>query len=104
MKKCLITGKPAEEWEDGQREFQHTFGQATLFIEELYDLQSQVSFMRTSLEKAAGASHYGIGQSPRLQDRVSELIDKGRQKARFSVLLLGENTALARKLSHAACT
>lgn len=83
--KCLITGKPAEEWEDAE-EFKQYF-RSDPIIEELYDLQSQVSSLRTSLEKQQG-QYYGIGQSHAYKT-VCQMIDKAA-KGKVSVLLLGE--------------
>lgn len=83
--KCLIIGKPAEEWEDIAK-FKHYF-RSDPIIEELYDLQSQLSSLRTSLEKQQG-QYYGIGQSVAYQ-KVCRLIDRAAQ-GKVSVLLLGE--------------
>ncbi|WP_404364912.1 sigma 54-interacting transcriptional regulator [Marinobacter sp.] len=83
--KCMIVGKPAEEWEDAA-EFTQYF-KADPIIEELYDLQSQVSSLRSSLEKQQG-QYYGIGQSASY-NRVCRMIDKAAM-GKVSVLLLGE--------------
>ncbi len=83
--KCLITGKPAEEWEDAE-EFKQYFCSDPI-IEELYDLQSQLTSLRTSLEKQQG-QYYGIGQSHAYKT-VCQMIDKAA-KGKVSVLLLGE--------------
>lgn len=83
--KCLIVGKPAEEWEDAEA-FQQYF-RSDPIIEELYDLQSQLSSLRTSLEKQQG-QYYGIGQSHAYKS-VCQMIDKAA-KGKVSVLLLGE--------------
>lgn len=83
--KCLIVGKPAEEWED-MKEFTQYF-KADPIIEELYDLQSQVSSLRSSLEKQQG-QYYGIGQSASY-NKVCKMIDKAAM-GKVSVLLLGE--------------
>jgi len=83
--RCLIVGKPAEEWPDAA-EFKKYF-KADPIIEELYDLQSQLSSLRTSLEKQEG-QYYGIGQSQAYQ-KVCKVIDKAAQ-GKVSVLLLGE--------------
>lgn len=82
---CLIVGKPAEQWEDAV-EFARYF-KADPIIEELYDLQSQVSSLRSSLEKQQG-QYYGIGQSASY-NKVCKMIDKAAQ-GKVSVLLLGE--------------
>ncbi|MEQ9545683.1 MAG: sigma 54-interacting transcriptional regulator [Marinobacter sp.] len=83
--KCMIVGKPAEEWEDAV-EFTQYF-KADTIIEELYDLQSQVSSLRSSLEKQKG-QYYGIGQSASY-NKVCKMIDKAAL-GKVSVLLLGE--------------
>ncbi|MBL3823902.1 MULTISPECIES: sigma-54-dependent Fis family transcriptional regulator [Marinobacter] len=83
--KCHIVGKPAEEWEDSE-EFIKYF-KADPMIEELYDLQSQVSSLRSSLENQQG-QYYGIGQSASY-NKVCKMIDKAAM-GKVSVLLLGE--------------
>ncbi|WP_100639040.1 sigma 54-interacting transcriptional regulator [Marinobacter salexigens] len=83
--KCLILGKPAEQWDDA-KEFARYF-KADPIIEELYDLQSQVSSLRSSLEKQQG-QYYGIGQSASY-NKVCKMIDKAAM-GKVSVLLLGE--------------
>ena len=83
--KCMIVGKPAEEWEDAA-EFAQYF-KADTIMEELYDLQSQVSSLRSSLEKQEG-QYYGIGQSASY-NKVCKMIDKAAL-GKVSVLLLGE--------------
>lgn len=83
--RCVIVGKPAEQWDDAE-EFAAYF-KADPIVEELYDLQAQVSSLRSSLEKQQG-QYYGIGQSP-LYNKVCKMIDKAAQ-GRVSVLLLGE--------------
>lgn len=83
--KCMIIGKPADEWENAT-EFTQYF-KADPIIEELYDLQSQVSSLRSSLEKQQG-QYYGIGQSASY-NKVCKMIDKAAL-GKVSVLLLGE--------------
>ncbi|MGM3390035.1 sigma 54-interacting transcriptional regulator [Stutzerimonas stutzeri] len=83
--RCIIIGKPAEQWENAA-EFRRYF-QADPIIEELYELQSQISSLRTCLEKQEG-QYYGIGRSPAYM-RVCKTIDKAA-KGKISVLLLGE--------------
>lgn len=83
--RCIIIGKPAEEWENAA-EFRRYF-QADPIIEELYELQSQISSLRTSLAKQEG-QYYGIGRSPAYL-KVCKMIDRAA-KGRISVLLLGE--------------
>ncbi|MDR6983449.1 DNA-binding NtrC family response regulator/predicted hydrocarbon binding protein [Rheinheimera pacifica] len=84
--RCIIIGKPAEEWENAA-EFKRYF-QADPIIEELYELQSQVSSLRKCLEKQEG-QYYGIGQSPAYK-KVCKTIDKAA-RGKVSVLLLGES-------------
>ncbi len=83
--RCIIIGKPAEQWENAA-EFRRYF-QADPIIEELYELQSQISSLRTCLEKQEG-QYYGIGRSPAYMT-VCKTIDKAA-KGKISVLLLGE--------------
>lgn len=83
--KCLILGKPAEEWEDAEA-FKQYF-RSDPIIEELYDLQSQLNSLRTSLEQQQG-QYYGIGQSAAYKN-TCKMIDKAA-KGKVSVLLLGE--------------
>lgn len=83
--RCIIIGKPAEEWENAA-EFRQYF-QADPIIEELYELQSQISSLRRSTEKQE-AQFYGVGRSPAYL-KVCKMIDKAA-KGKISVLLLGE--------------
>ena len=83
--KCRVIGKPAEEWEDAEA-FKQYF-KSDPIIEELYELQSQVASLRTSLHKQEG-QYYGIGQSAAYQ-HVRQMMDKAAQ-GKVSVLLLGE--------------
>lgn len=83
--KCHIIGKPAEEWDDAEEFTQYL--KADPMIEELYDLQSQVSSLRSCLEKQQG-QYYGIGQSASY-NKVCKMIDKAAL-GKVSVLLLGE--------------
>jgi DNA-binding NtrC family response regulator/predicted hydrocarbon binding protein len=84
-KRCIIIGKPAEQWENAA-EFRQYF-QSDPIIEKLYELQSQVSSLRTSLEKQKD-HYYGIGHSTAYR-KVCKTIDKAA-KGKISVLLLGE--------------
>lgn len=83
--KCIIEGRPAEEWENAEA-FSRYFKEAPL-IEELYDLQAQLTSLRSSLHKQQG-QYYGIGQSTSY-NRVCRMIDKAAQ-GKVSLLLLGE--------------
>lgn len=83
--KCMIEGKPAEQWKDG-KEFSRYF-KADPIIEELYDLQAQLNSLRSSFQRQEG-QYYGIGQSASY-NKVCRMIDKAAQ-GKVSVLLLGE--------------
>ncbi|GAC18656.1 sigma-54-dependent Fis family transcriptional regulator [Paraglaciecola arctica] len=83
--RCLIIGKPAEEWED--HEVFAEYFKAEPIIEQLYSLQSQVNSLRSSLERQQG-QYYGIGQSYSYNEACKK-IDKAAQ-GKVSVLLLGE--------------
>ncbi|MGP9831805.1 sigma 54-interacting transcriptional regulator [Marinobacter sp. NSM] len=83
--KCIIEGKPAEEWPDA-KEFSRHF-KADPIIEELYDLQEQLNSLRSTLQRQQG-QYYGIGQSASY-NKVCKMIDKAAQ-GKVSVLLLGE--------------
>ena len=50
--KCMIEGKPAEQWKDG-KEFSRYF-KADPIIEELYDLQAQLNSLRSSFQRQEG--------------------------------------------------
>ena len=83
--KCIIEGKPAEQWDDAE-EFAHYF-KADPIVEELYDLQAQLTSLRNSLQQQQG-QYYGIGQSASY-NKVCKMIDRAAQ-GKVSVLLLGE--------------
>jgi len=83
--RCLIIGKPAQDWEDHE-EFSQYFKEEPL-IEQLYSLQSQVNSLRNNLERQQG-QYYGIGQSASYKEACMK-IDKAAQ-GKVSVLLLGE--------------
>ncbi|WP_079204049.1 sigma-54-dependent Fis family transcriptional regulator [Pseudomonas sp. CC6-YY-74] len=84
--KCRVVGKPAEEWDDAEA-FKQYF-KSDPIIEELYELQSQLASLRTSLQRQEG-QYYGIGQSL-AYTKVCQMIDKAAQ-GKVSVLLLGES-------------
>ncbi|PPK51659.1 sigma-54-dependent Fis family transcriptional regulator [Marinobacter persicus] len=83
--KCIIEGRPAEEWDDAE-EFSRYF-KADPLIEELYNLQEQLTSLRSSLHQQQG-QYYGIGQSASY-NKVCRMIDKAA-RGKVSVLLLGE--------------
>ena len=83
--RCIIEGRPAEEWPDA-KDFPRYF-KADPLIEELYDLQYQLSSLRSTLQRQEG-QYYGIGQSASY-NKVCKMIDKAAQ-GKVSVLLLGE--------------
>ncbi|SDH90203.1 sigma-54-dependent Fis family transcriptional regulator [Pseudomonas abietaniphila] len=97
--RCIIIGKPAEEWENAA-DFRRYF-QADPIIEELYELQSQISSLRTTLDKREG-EYYGIGRSAAYL-KVCKTIDKAA-KGKISLLLLGETgvgkEVIARSVHH----
>ncbi|MCF7200773.1 sigma-54-dependent Fis family transcriptional regulator [Pseudomonas oligotrophica] len=83
--RCRIVGKLAEEWGDTS-DFKAYF-KSDPVMEELYDLQSQVSNLRNRLCQQDG-QYYGIGQSPAYK-RICETIDKAA-RGKVSVLIQGE--------------
>ncbi|SDS26005.1 sigma-54-dependent Fis family transcriptional regulator [Pseudomonas oryzae] len=83
--KCRVVGKRAEDWEDAA-EFRAYF-KSDPVIDELYELQSQITCLRSRLQSQDG-QYYGIGQSQAYQ-RVCQIIDKAA-RGKVSVLLLGE--------------
>lgn len=83
--KCLIVGKPAEEWEDAG-DFARYFTEDP-FVEELYDLKVQSNSLRASLAKQQG-QFYGIGQAENYR-KICRMIDKAAP-GKVSILLYGE--------------
>ena len=82
---CLFEGKPAAEWDDYQT-YRNYFKTAPI-IEELYDLQSQVSELRHKPDDNAGLGNF-LGKSAGFH-QVCKLATKAAS-GKVSVLLLGE--------------
>lgn len=82
---CLVVGKPAEEWEDA--ESYREYFQRTPIIEELYDLQSQISVLRHKVDKKSTLGNFR-GRSPGFE-QVCKLANRASE-ANVTVLLLGE--------------
>ncbi|WP_296058314.1 sigma-54-dependent Fis family transcriptional regulator [uncultured Amphritea sp.] len=82
---CLFEGKPATEWEDYQT-YRNYFKTAPI-IEELYDLQNQVTELRHKVDDNPGLGNL-IGKSAGFQ-QVCKLAKKAAT-GKVSVLLLGE--------------
>ncbi|WP_420597780.1 sigma 54-interacting transcriptional regulator [Neptuniibacter sp.] len=82
---CLIVGKPAEEWED-VNVYREYFRRSSV-IEELYELQSQISVLRHKVDKKSTLGNFR-GQSPGYQ-QICKLANRAAE-ANVTVLLLGE--------------
>ncbi|MGB0282736.1 MAG: sigma 54-interacting transcriptional regulator [Neptuniibacter sp.] len=82
---CLIVGKPAEEWEDADA-YREYFRRSSV-IEELYELQSQISVLRHKVDKKSTLGNFR-GQSPGYQ-QICKLANRAAE-ANVTVLLLGE--------------
>jgi transcriptional regulator with PAS, ATPase and Fis domain len=82
---CLIVGKPAEEWEDVDA-YREYFRRSSV-IEELYELQSQISVLRHKVDKKSTLGNFR-GQSPGYQ-QICKLANRAAE-ANVTVLLLGE--------------
>ncbi len=82
---CLFEGKPATEWDDYQS--YRNYFKTTPIIEELYDLQNQLSVLRHKIDNTASLGNF-IGQSEGFH-RVCKLANKA-STGKVSVLLLGE--------------
>lgn len=82
---CRAIGKPAEEWEDHE-EFQRYFTENPL-IEELYELQSQISALRKNIHSSDTLSN-AVGLSKAFQ-HVCKMADKA-SSSNVTVLLTGE--------------
>ena len=83
--KCLIVGKPAEQWDDCE-EFRKYFKEDSI-IEELYELHSQIDVLRKDLY-ATDAFGDSVGRSEAYK-RVCELANKA-STSNVSILLTGE--------------
>lgn len=82
---CLLVGKPAEEWNDAST-YREYFTRTPL-IEELYELQSQISVLRHKVDNKSTLGNFR-GQSPGYQ-QVCKLANRAAE-ANVTVLLLGE--------------
>lgn len=82
---CRAIGKPAEEWDDHE-EYKRYFSEDPI-IEELYELQSQISALRHNIEAADTLSN-AVGQSKAFQ-HVRNMASKA-SSSDVTVLLTGE--------------
>lgn len=82
---CLIIGKPADQWQDA--DVMRGYFQKSPIIEELYELQSQISVLRHKVENKSTLGNFR-GQSAGYQ-QVCKLANRAAQ-ANVTVLLLGE--------------
>ena len=82
---CRIVGKPFEEWEDGEELIRYL--QPERIAEEILELQSQVSTLRTSINDDSSFADI-IGSSERFLE-VCRLVRKVAD-SKVTVLLLGE--------------
>ncbi|MCP4596923.1 sigma-54-dependent Fis family transcriptional regulator [Neptuniibacter sp.] len=82
---CLLVGKPAEEWEDVAT--YREYFRRTPIIEELYELQSQISVLRHKVDQKSTLGNFR-GQSPGYK-QVCKLANRAAE-ANVTVLLLGE--------------
>ncbi len=82
---CLIIGKPADQWQDA--DVMRGYFQKSPIIEELYELQSQISVLRHKVENKSTLWNLR-GQSAGYQ-QVCKLSNRAAQ-ANITVLLLGE--------------
>jgi len=83
---CRIVGKPIEEWEDAT-EYKHFFNRESI-ADQLFDLQTQVAQLRSSIGEKEKLPTDMVGDSPSFRAAYDLL----RQAAnnRITVLLLGE--------------
>lgn len=82
---CLFVGRPAEEWEDA--DIYRGYFSSDRIIEELYELQSQISVLRHKIDSESTLGNFR-GQSPAYQ-QVCKLAHKAAP-GKVTVLLLGE--------------
>ncbi|MCW8887159.1 MAG: sigma 54-interacting transcriptional regulator [Motiliproteus sp.] len=82
---CRFIGRPAEEWDDA--ETYRKYFTTTPIIEELYELQSQISVLRHKIAAESTLGNFR-GQSAGYQE-VCKLANKAAS-GKVSVLLLGE--------------
>ncbi len=82
---CMFVGRPAEEWEDVE-EYRKYFSSAPI-IEELYELQSQISVLRHKIDSESTLGNFR-GRSA-AYNQVCKLAHKAAP-GKVTVLLLGE--------------
>lgn len=70
---CLLVGKPAEEWDDVNN-YRKYFRRSPI-IEELYELQSQISVLRHKVDKKSTLGNFR-GQSPGFNMSVNWQIEQ----------------------------
>ena len=83
---CRIVGKPIEEWEDAT-EYRHFFNRES-FADQLFDLQTQVVQLRSSIGEKEMLPTDMVGDSPSF--RAAYELLKQAANNRITVLLLGE--------------
>ena len=83
---CRIVGKPIEEWEDAS-EHKHFFNRESI-ADQLFDLQTQVVQLRTSIGEKEKLPTDMVGNSPSF--RAAYELLKQAANNRITVLLLGE--------------
>ena len=83
---CRIVGKPIEEWEDATG-YKHFFNRESI-ADQLFDLQTQVVQLRTSIGEKEKLPTDMVGNSPSF--RAAYELLKQAASNRITVLLLGE--------------
>ena len=83
---CRIVGKPVEEWEDAT-EYKHFFNRESI-ADQLFDLQTQVVQLRSSIGEKEKLPTDMVGDSPSF--RAAYELLKQAANNRITVLLLGE--------------
>jgi two-component system, NtrC family, response regulator HydG len=83
---CRIIGKPIEEWEDAD-EYKHFFNRESI-ADQLFDLQTQVVQLRSSIGEKEKLPTDMLGDSPSF--RAAYELLKQASNTRITVLLLGE--------------
>ncbi len=83
---CRIIGKPIEEWEDAS-EYKHFFNRESI-ADQLFDLQTQVVQLRSSIGEKEKPPTDMVGDSPGF--RAAYELLKQAANNRITVLLLGE--------------
>jgi DNA-binding NtrC family response regulator len=83
---CRIVGKPVEEWEDAT-EYKHFFNRESI-ADQLFDLQTQVVQLRSTIGEKEKLPSDMVGDSPSFR-AACELLKQAANN-RITVLLLGE--------------